>query len=94
MALGAGTAYAVGRESVDNTIKSVTELTTRTGLPLLATFDLMETDKERRARRVKIALVILVLLAVVAAALICIHLFYMPLDIFWIKLQRRLTRMF
>jgi uncharacterized protein involved in exopolysaccharide biosynthesis len=91
LALGAGVGLAAARESLDQTIKSSEELSALTGEPVLSVVPFMETRQERRAKALKRVLWIVVLLGAIAAALIVVHLFVMPLDILWLKLERRFT---
>jgi hypothetical protein len=53
----------------------------------------MESDNERRARRLKKVIFILATIGVIVVALIMINQFVMPLDIIWAKIQRRLATM-
>lgn len=91
LALGAGVGLAAARESLDQSVKSPEELTGFSGEPVLSVIPFMQTDQERRAKALKKALWIFVVLGAVAAALIVIHIFVMPLDILWLKLERRFT---
>jgi len=90
MAIGAGAGFAGLRESMDSSIKTVEELTAITGLPLLSTLPKVKTDEERHAGRLKIIILITAGLVMAACALLAIHLYFMPLDILWIKIQKRL----
>ena len=50
----------------------------------------METDRERRIRWAKRGAWVLVGLVAIGAGLVLIEVYVMPLDILWIKIQRRL----
>jgi hypothetical protein len=50
----------------------------------------MENSTERHHRHLRYYLIILLLLGTLAAALAAIHIYYMTLDIVWIKIMRRM----
>lgn len=91
LALGAGVGMAAGRESLDQTIKSPEELAALSGAPVLSVISLTETARERRARLAKRILLLLLVLGLIAACLALVNAFMMPLDILWIKVQRRIA---
>ncbi|MEA1923536.1 MAG: GNVR domain-containing protein [Pseudomonadota bacterium] len=90
LALGLSTGVCALRENLDTSIKSVAELTRLTGVPVLSVTPIMENLKERRRRYWRYGLVTMLLLGLIIAALAAIHLFYLPLDILWIKVMRRI----
>jgi uncharacterized protein involved in exopolysaccharide biosynthesis len=90
LALGLSTGVCAMRENLDTSIKSVAELTRLTGVPVLSVTPIMENLKERRRRYWRYGLTTILLLSLIIAALAAIHLFYLPLDILWIKVMRRL----
>ncbi len=90
LALGFATGIAALRENLDTTIKSGADLARLTGLPILTTMPLMENKRERRRRHMRYIFIILFILGALAGALAAIHFYYMPLDIIWIKIMRRL----
>ncbi len=90
LALGFATGIAALRENLNSTIKNSADLARLTGLPLLTTMPVMENRSERRRRRLRYAFIILFIIGALAAALTAIHFYYMPLDIVWIKIIRRL----
>lgn len=90
LACGAGAGFAGIRESLDNSIKTQEQLVALSGLPVLSILPLVKTEKQRKAGRIKIVTVILLIIIIGAAALYLIHTMFMPLDILWIKVQRRL----
>jgi len=91
LALGAGVGLAAARESLDQTVKTPEELAELAAAPVLSVISLMESVQERRARFAKRILLFLVCCGIVVAGLILIHLFFMPLDILWIKIQKRIS---
>ena len=50
----------------------------------------MENSAERRKRHLRYFLIALLIVGALAAALAAIHIYYMPLDIVWIKIMRRM----
>jgi polysaccharide chain length determinant protein (PEP-CTERM system associated) len=90
LACGAGAGFAGIRESLDNSIKTQEQLVALSGLPVLSILPLVKTEKQRKAGRIKIVTVILLIIIIGAATLYLIHTMFMPLDILWIKVQRRL----
>ena len=93
LALGAGVGLASALEAMDSSVKAPDELTSITGVPVFSVISLMESDEERRARRIKNILLILASIGVVVVALMLVNQFVMPLDILWAKVQRRLAMM-
>ncbi len=91
LALGAGVGVAAARESLDFSVKSVDELNQALDVPVLSVISFTESPSERRARRLRKILWLLILLAAIAGILAVIHFYIMPLDILWIKLQRRIS---
>ncbi len=90
LALGLATGVSALRENLDTSVKSITELTHLTGVPVLSVTPIMENLKERRKRYWGYGLTVIFLLFTIVAALVAIHIFYQPLDILWIKIMRRL----
>ncbi len=93
LALGAAVGAAAVRESLDDSVKSPEELDELTGLPVLSTISQMESTFERRQQRRRTWLLLTILVIGVIAALTLFHFYVMPLDILWIKLQRRAARL-
>ncbi len=90
LACGAGAGFAGIRESLDNSIKTQEQLVALSGLPVLSILPLVKTEKQRKAGRIKIVTVILLIIIIGAASLYLIHTMFMPLDILWIRVQRKL----
>ena len=89
LALGAGIGIAAAREAIDTSVKTAEELNILTGMPVFSTISLIKTDEERQARRKKRWLWIFAAIGVIVLALVLFNSFVMPLDILWIKIQRR-----
>ncbi len=90
LALGLATGVCALRENLDTSVKSTGELARLTGVPVLSITPIMENLNERRKRYWRYSLTAILLLGLVIAALVAIHIFYLPLDILWIKVMRRL----
>ncbi|MEA3332161.1 MAG: GNVR domain-containing protein, partial [Pseudomonadota bacterium] len=90
LALGLSTGVCALRENLDTSVKSVAELTRLTGVPVLSVTPIMENQNERRKRYWRYGLTAMLLLGLTIAALVAIQVFYMPFDILWIKVMRRL----
>ena len=93
LALGAAVGAAAVRESLDDSVKSLEELDEITGLPVLAAINLMESVFERRQRQRRTWLLLIILAIGIIAVLTLFHFYIMPLDILWIKLQRKAARL-
>lgn len=90
LALGTGIGVSAVREAMDTSVKTADELFSLTGAPVLSVIPEMESDEERKARRIKRTLWILGGLGAAALALVLVHLFVMPLEIAWLKIQKRM----
>ena len=88
LALGAGVGLAAAQEYTDHSVKTANEVNDLTGVPVFSVIPLMQTDEERRARRIKRIVLVLVAVGVIALALEWVNRFEMPLDILWTKIQR------
>jgi len=93
LASGASVALCAAQEGLDNTVKTADELSAVMGVPVFSEVSLIETDGERRGRRIKTMVLILAAIGVIVVALILVNQFVMPLDILWIKIQKRLEMM-
>jgi succinoglycan biosynthesis transport protein ExoP len=90
LALGAGVGIGAMRENLDSSIKTADELNALTGIPVLSVIPSMRTAEERRARLIKKGIAVVAALCVVAVALYLVHVYVMPLEILWVKTQRRM----
>jgi uncharacterized protein involved in exopolysaccharide biosynthesis len=90
LALGFATGVAALRENLNTTIKNSADLARLTGLPILTTMPVMENSIERRRRHLRHSFILLLMAGTIAVALVIIHINYMPLDIVWIKILRRM----
>ncbi|MEW6265921.1 MAG: Wzz/FepE/Etk N-terminal domain-containing protein [Thermodesulfobacteriota bacterium] len=90
LALGTGAGFAFLREMFDHSIKNQTELVAQTGLNLLTTIRFIESFEELRAKRRRKIIIACTASVFIVVCLIAVHVFYTPLDILWIRVQKRL----
>ncbi len=90
LALGAGVGIAAVQEAMDTSVKTPEDLSSITGVPVFSAISLIETEEELQAKKKKRWIWICSAVGAVILTLIIIHLFVMPLDIAWIKIQRKL----
>ena len=93
LAMGAGVGLAATQEFMDTSVKTADELNNITGVPVFSVISLIETDEERRIRLIKRVILILAGIGLILGALVLVDRFYMPLEILWIKMQRRMMLM-
>lgn len=90
LGIGAGAATASTREFLDDSVKNSEELSLVTTLPVLASIPVILTQQEiSRAIFKRRSLIVAILVFIIAAALL-FHFLVMDVDVFWIKLSRRL----
>ena len=90
LACGIGGGLGFIMETMDHSIKAASELDEIGSIPVLSSIPLMETDEEVKRRQKKIITVTAFCIGGLCIAIIAIHFLYMPLDILWLKIQRRL----
>jgi len=91
LSLGAGMGLAMTQESLDHSIKTVAELDSLSNVPTLSVIPLMKDVKENRRRRRRYIIWSLIIFCVICCgSLILIHLFMIPLDILWVRIQQKL----
>lgn len=93
LALGAGVGVSAVRENLDTSIKTAEELGQLTNVPVLSVISMMQSYEDVRARRIKWAVIILAAIGILVATLLIVHHFIMPLEIVWVKIQRRMMTM-
>lgn len=90
VALGGGVGYGGVLEGLDGSIKNPKQLTRTLQLPLLSVIPYIHNDGDRaRRRNRRIAIAVAILLGAVML-LGVIHFFWMPLEVFWYYVLRRL----
>lgn len=89
LALGGGLGSGMVAEGLDSGIRGRRTLERVLGGPLLATVPIIWTDAEAEARRKRRILVLAVAVVGLIAAVLAIHILYMPLDVVWAKLVQR-----
>ena len=83
LAFGISTALVAFQEGLDTSIKTSNQLKQLTNIPVLSTISYIQTDKEKRERRLKNLLWAGAALSCVGVALIIVHQFVMELDQVW-----------
>jgi len=87
LGLAAGTLWLL--ERMDNSVRGRFDLLALTGVPPLALVPLIATEGDRRIERRRMRLAFGSAFASVCIAVVLLHLFYMPLDVLWYTLARR-----
>jgi uncharacterized protein involved in exopolysaccharide biosynthesis len=90
LSLGGGIGNVALRESMDNSVHDASDLVSITQAPPLAIIPLIETSEDRQRQRRKRILVVVGLIAAVAVVATAIHFLYLPLDVLWFKVLRKL----
>lgn len=90
LGLAAGAGLTAVREITDQTVRIPEILTVATSFPVLALLPEIVTPSDERARKRRRLIWVGSTLAAVAAGVVLFHYWIMDLDIFWIKLFRRL----
>ena len=90
LAFGVGAGLAFVQESLDHSIKSAYELDDISHIPVLSSIPVIESDEEVKRKHKRIINGISIGIGGIIAAIIVIHFFIMPLDIIWIKIQRKI----
>ena len=83
LAFGISTTLVALQEGLDASIKTSNQLKQLTNIPVFSTISYIETDKEKRERRLKNLLWAGAVLACVGIALLIVHQFVMGLDQVW-----------
>ncbi len=90
LGIGAGVGNVALKEQSDQSVRNAAQLTSATGFPVLGAIPRIITEEDRRrARRLKIKLLIAVVLGL-AVGIALFHFFVMDLEVFWARLARRL----
>ena len=91
LALLGGIGTPLARESADRSVHSVRDAVRTLRVPVLAVLPLPVDPARLRRRRLRIRWAIAGAVALLAIALALFHVFYMPLDVAWYGLLRRIT---
>jgi len=90
LSLGTGAGLAFLQENLDHSIKTTTDLDSLGDVPMLSAIPLIESEADIKRRHKRIIIAVSLVIGVVCATLIIIHFFIMPIDILWLKIQRKL----
>lgn len=93
LALGGGAGIAALQETMDHSIKGVDELYKLGGVPVLSAISFMQTPQDIKSHRKKWISIVFGTMVALVILLLVVHLFIMPLDIVWVKIQRKMIQM-
>lgn len=91
LSIGGGLGYAALLDSLDESIKSRKELVGLGVAALLAIVPYMPNDADRQSKRKARTIVATSSLAAIVIAVVLIHMLWMPLDVLWYSVMRRLS---
>jgi polysaccharide chain length determinant protein (PEP-CTERM system associated) len=91
LGIGAGVGMAALREVSDDTVRGVEGLETRTGFPVLAGIPAIATARDLTRRRQRRAALAAGTLGAALAGVAVFHYFIMDLDVFWVRLMRKIA---
>ena len=91
LGIGAGIGFAAVREFSDDAVRQANQLERATNFPVLASIPSILTVKDIRRKRLKAIALVGGTLCVFVAGLAIFHFMVMDLNIFWVKLMRRLA---
>lgn len=91
LSLGGGLGYGAFLESLDQSVKSGKELVSLGVVPLLATIPYMVNDADRVNKRKTRTIVATSSFAAIIVLVVLIHILWMPLDVLWYSILRRLS---
>jgi polysaccharide biosynthesis transport protein len=90
LAIGAGIGSASLREHTDTSVRSASQITAFTSIPVLATIPEIITWKDRQRSKKRRTTIAVGLVLVLAIGIVAFHLFIMDLDVFWARMMRQL----
>ena len=90
LSMGGGVAYAGVLESLDSSIKSSKELVSVLKAPLLSVIPYIENAQDRGRKRKGRGVVVVAIIAIILTATMLIHFFWIPLDVLWFAVMRKL----
>lgn len=91
LSIGGGLGYAAMLESLDQSVKSAKELAGLAVAPLLASIPYIANNSERASKRKARKIVATSGLAALLLVVILVHMLWMPLDVVWYSVLRRLS---
>lgn len=96
LSLFAGAGLVAAQESLDRSVKTETDLNSLAGVPVLSVMPFMSHAEEKRTWKLDRKMLMILAACAVAGVvlLVLVHFFLIPLDILWIRLQRKLLLMF
>ncbi len=93
LGIGAGVGWAAMREFGDDTVYHAETLAMETGISVLGSIPAIILKKDIIQKRIRRLLWCLIIIALIAAGIAAFHFLVMDLDVFWVKLMRKIDRM-
>lgn len=90
MALGGGVGSVGLLEALDSSVRNSRDLAHTLAVPLLSAIPYIQNEADRQRKKFPWKLVATVAIGSFAALLLAIHFFWMPLEVFWFSMLRRL----
>jgi hypothetical protein len=90
IALGLSSAFVVVQESVDDSIKTSSNLKELTGVPVFASVSYIVTDQEKRSSRFKRLSWTFIAICILGAGLYCLDKYFIKLEQLWTFIINRL----
>jgi uncharacterized protein involved in exopolysaccharide biosynthesis len=91
LALGGGVGAAALREALDASVHGVRDVVRVLQVPVLAVIPMLPSPTLRRRRSMHLRIVMAVGLLLLVAGLVLFHYLYMPLDVAWYSILRRIA---
>jgi polysaccharide chain length determinant protein (PEP-CTERM system associated) len=91
LGMGAGVGLAAVQESTDFTVHGPDDLARAVPFPLLASIPEIVTEAQVADRKVKHRKLVIGAVVVLAITVLAFHFFVMDLDVFWVKVMRKLS---
>jgi len=89
LAICAGGGLAYVQEIMDHSIKTAHELDAISHIPVLSSIPMMATGEEKKQQHKNIILMASLAVGGMCVLIIALHFLYMPLDILWLKIQKK-----
>ena len=90
LGIGSGVGMVALREHLDESVRSVKDLTRKTGLPVLAGLPEIVTWDDKRQDKKTIKKIYIAAATLTLVAIVLVHFLVMDLDILWVKVMRRI----
>jgi len=92
LGLGSGVGYAAVKESTDDTVHTLEQITSVLSLPALVAIPEIVTSKDILRRNMRNGLIVGTLIGAIGIGVVLFHFYVMDLDVLWARLARRFSR--